>query len=163
MDWWQSDSRDGATIGCVPAQHFSGRSAFGRNSTLWCGWTLRVGERSLFFVGDSAVHPEFGAIADRFGPFSVVLMPIGAYNPRWFMSPVHMDPSGAIDCFVEACRSSVSAAFGRCVMVGIHWGTFKLSDEPIDEPPKLTRALWDARRLPPDDLWILSHGETRTL
>jgi N-acyl-phosphatidylethanolamine-hydrolysing phospholipase D len=115
--------------------------------------------RRLLFVGDTGYHPEFRRIGERFGPFDVVLVPIGAYEPRWFMQPVHMNPEEAI----RACADLRGAAAEVACCVPMHWGTFKLTDEPMDEPPQRARAAWEAARLPPERFWLLAHGETREL
>jgi N-acyl-phosphatidylethanolamine-hydrolysing phospholipase D len=160
LDWWDEITVGNATIGCAPAQHFSGRLPWNRNSTLWCGWTVRIGGFSLFFAGDTGLHPEFTQIAERFGPFDLVILPIGAYEPRWFMQPVHMSPEEAVQSFRDLTSTSSNR---RCVMLGSHWGTFRLTDEPVDEPPALARAAWEREKLPSGDLWIFSHGETRKM
>lgn len=160
LDWWSEDVVGSATFGCTPAQHFSGRFPWNRNATLWCGWTIRIGSTRVFFAGDTGLHPEFAAIAERFGPFDMSILPIGAYDPRWFMHPVHMAPEEAVAAF-HAIGSAHPGLSG--VMVGSHWGTFRLTDEPVDEPPMLTRQAWTATNLPPENLWILSHGESRAI
>ena len=99
------------------------------------------------------------AIAKRFGPFDMAILPIGAYEPRWFMQIVHMTPEDS----VEAYRNLTAAhPEPRCVMVASHWGTFRLADEPVMEPVRLARENWSVANLQPERLWILSHGETRT-
>lgn len=159
-DWHGDVTVGDAHITCVPARHFAGRSLAGRNATLWCGWVLGVAGRRVYFVGDTGYHSDFGEIARRYGPFDVVLMPVGAYDPRWFMGPVHVDPEEAVSAFT-ALRNSCPAE--RSVMVAMHWGTFALTDESIDEPPHRVRAEWEARGLPANDLWVLAPGETRAL
>jgi L-ascorbate metabolism protein UlaG (beta-lactamase superfamily) len=134
--------------------------------TLWGGWTVRAAGRALFFAGDTAYHPEFARIGERYGPFDIVLIPIGAYDPRWFMERVHVDPEEAVRAFIEVSGDSLDArgsARSPRIALGIHWGTFKLTDEPMDEPPRRTRAAWRAVGLPDEELWILRHGETREL
>lgn len=159
-DWWEQSSVAGLKLTCVPAQHFSGRTLGKRNRTLWSGWTFRSRNHSVFFAGDTALHPEFATIAERCGPFQVAILPIGAYEPRWFMGAVHMNPE---DC-LKAMSQLVSRQSGRrLVMAASHWGTFKLTDEPMDEPPARMRDLWQAARLDAKDIWIMKHGETRTL
>lgn len=160
LDWWAETVVGPASFACTPAQHFSGRYPWNRNATLWCGWTIRIDETVVFFAGDTGLHPEFGKIAQRFGPFDISILPIGAYDPRWFMHPVHMAPDEAVSAF-----QAISAAHPEHsgVMVGSHWGTFRLTDEPVDEPPILAREIWSATELPPENLWILEHGETRAL
>ena len=157
-DWWQEGTLGPLSIACVPAQHFSGRSATDRDRSLWCGWTIRAGARSVYFVGDTGLHPEFGDIGRRHGPFDLVLMPVGAYAPRWFMRPVHCDPDDAVAAYVALTGDGPHA-----VMAGMHWGTFRLTDEPTDEPPHRTRAAWERAGLPHDRLWMPRHGETRTV
>lgn len=161
LDWWDSAVVDGVALTCTPAQHFSGRALHTRDATLWCGWTMREtgdGTRSIFFAGDTGYHPEFGAIAERLGPFDAALLPIGAYEPRWFMRPVHAAPEEAVAAYVDIARANG----GRpCTFVAMHWGTFKLTDEPMDEPPHRARAAWLETPFDPTYLWIPSHGETR--
>ncbi len=128
MRWWQSIALPGAlTIYSVPAQHFSGRTPFDRDHTHWCGWVLRSPNRSIYFAGDTGYSPSFREIGERFGGFDLAIIPIGAYNPRWMMKPVHMNPPEAVRAHLDV-RSRYSVA--------CHWGTFNLSDEPVDEPPR---------------------------
>jgi L-ascorbate metabolism protein UlaG (beta-lactamase superfamily) len=82
-------------------------------------------------------------------------MPVGAYEPRWFMRPVHMNPEEAVRAFVDLGAAAA--------MVPMHWGTFKLTDEPMAEPPQRTAAAWRAAGLPSQALWVLSPGETRVV
>jgi N-acyl-phosphatidylethanolamine-hydrolysing phospholipase D len=154
LDWWDEIEAAGATIACTPAQHFSARGVHDRNRTLWSGFSVRSAQRAIYFAGDTGLHPEFAGIARRFGPFDVLLLPVGAYEPRWFMQSMHMNPEDALQAF---------EALGSGILLPIHWGTFKLTDEPMDEPPRRMRELWDASGRPPDALWLLSHGETRQL
>lgn len=154
LEWWQETTVDTVTLGCTPAQHFSGRTPWRRNRTLWCGWSIAALDRRVLFAGDTGFHPDFAAIATRFGPFDIALLPIGAYDPRWFMRPVHMDPEEA----VQAARE-----LGVPRFVPMHWGTFLLTDEPLDEPPARARAAWRAAGLPDEGFWQLAFGETRTL
>jgi N-acyl-phosphatidylethanolamine-hydrolysing phospholipase D len=159
-DWWQEGTVGSLRLTCVPAQHFSGRRLDNRNQTLWCGWTIRSEHHAALFAGDTGLHPDFPRIAAQCGPFDVAILPIGAYEPRWFMGAVHMNPE---DCIV-AIRQLLEGQSGRrLVMVGAHWGTFKLTDEPIDEPPVRMRANWLTAGLPEDDLWVMRHGETRSV
>jgi N-acyl-phosphatidylethanolamine-hydrolysing phospholipase D len=159
-DWWEESSMGELRLTCLPAQHFSGRTLGARNRTLWCGWALRTGNRSLFFAGDTALHPDFASIAARFGPFDVAILPIGAYEPRWFMGAVHMNPEDCMDA-VEQLQAGQHGA--GLVMVAAHWGTFKLTDEPMDEPPARMRDRWRAARRDDENLWIMRHGETRIM
>jgi N-acyl-phosphatidylethanolamine-hydrolysing phospholipase D len=155
LDWWQERRVASVHVAATPAQHFSSRGIGDRGATLWCGYALRADTgRRVFFAGDTGFHPEFGAIGERYGPFDVALLPIGAYEPRWFMRYVHMNPEEAVEAF---------RALNARSMVPIHWGTFKLTDEAMDEPPVRARAAWQAAGLPGDGYRQLAHGETLTL
>lgn len=155
LDWWQEHVIRSLKIAATPAMHFSSRAVGDRGDTLWCGFALSDSSgRRVYFAGDTGLHPEFALIGERYGPFDVGLLPIGAYEPRWFMRYLHMNPEEA----VEACR-----AVRARVMVPIHWGTFKLTDEAMDEPPQRARAAWHAAGLPRDGYRQLAHGETLTL
>ncbi len=159
LDWGDTRTTASLTVTCAPAQHFSGRGVSDRNRTLWCSWALHAGSRAVYFGGDSGYHPQFAALRSRLGPFDAVLLPIGAYAPRWFMAPVHMNPEEAVRAYQELTRGGTEPA----LFAGMHWGTFRLTDEPLDEPPRRTRAAWAAAGLAPDRLWIPRHGETRRL
>ncbi len=117
LDWWEETRLGSLALGCTPAQHFSARGFRDRNRTLWCGWSLAAPARQLFFAGDSGYHPEFAAIGDRFGPFHAALLPIGAYEPRWFMRPVHMNPEEAVQAFQDLQRSRPPVPGRPAVMV----------------------------------------------
>jgi N-acyl-phosphatidylethanolamine-hydrolysing phospholipase D len=168
-DWWQSaeqrplsgSSSAATTIGAAPAQHFSARGLRDRNRTLWCGWTIEAGGRRVYFAGDTGLHPEFGEIAERYGPFDLVMLPIGAYEPRWFMRRVHMNPEDTIEAY--RALSGPYADVPSPTMLAIHWGTFRLTDEAAQEPPERVARLWKDAGLSNDKLWVLRHGETRRL
>jgi L-ascorbate metabolism protein UlaG (beta-lactamase superfamily) len=127
LDWGDSSSLPGFTIHCVPALHFSSRSVYDRNMTLWCGYVIECQERLVYFAGDTAFGRHFAQIREKFGPPGLALLPIGSYEPRWFMSPVHMAPDEAVRAHeILAAKTSIA----------IHHGTFQLSDEGIDTPKK---------------------------
>ena len=130
LDWgdsWSSGSARGCTVHCVPAFHFSGRGLFDRNRTLWCGYVIESDNRLVYFAGDTGFGAHFAQIRARFGPPDLALLPIGAYEPRWFMSPVHMAPDQAIRAHqILAAKTSIA----------IHHGTFQLADEGIDTPAR---------------------------
>ena len=153
LDWWEAARERDVTVTSTPAQHFSGRGPRNRDGTLWCGWSVRAGDRAVWFAGDTGYHPEFAAIGTRCGPFDLVLLPVGAYEPRWFMRPMHMNPEDAVQAYQDLRTTAP--------MVPMHWGTFKLTDEPLAEPPVRTAAAWRAAALPAAALWILTPGETR--
>jgi len=127
LDWGESLSLKGFTIHCVPALHFSSRGFYDRNKTLWCGYVIECQERLVYFAGDTAFGPHFAQIREAFGSPHLALLPIGAYEPRWFMSPLHMAPEEAIRAHeILAAKTSIA----------IHHGTFQLADEGIDTPKK---------------------------
>lgn len=158
LDWWEQRDDHGVTYTCAPAQHFSGRGPTDRNRTLWCSWGVATADRRVYFGGDSGLHPDFGVIGARYGPFDAALLPIGAYAPRWFMRPVHMNPEEAVSAYRALAGEHRAPLF-----VGMHWGTFRLTDEPLDEPPRRLRAAWAEAGLPDELLWVPAHGETRVL
>jgi L-ascorbate metabolism protein UlaG (beta-lactamase superfamily) len=159
LDWWQEAGVGALQVTAVPAQHFSGRTPWDRNKSLWAGFVLKIHEHSLYFVGDTGWHGDFTEIGERCGPFDTVLMPIGAYDPRWIMEPVHVNPEEAVRAFLLL---SAAHPASLPVMVAKHWGTFVLTDEPVDEPPRRARAAWAAAGLPEERLWLLAPGETRS-
>jgi len=140
LDWWQSHTLKGVDVVMTPVQHWSARGLTDRLRTLWGGWALFAPDFHLFFAGDTGYSPDFADIHARFAPrqrdggFDLALLPVGAYEPRWFMKDQHVNPE-------EALRIHRDLAARRSL--GIHWGTFELTDEPLDEPP---RALAAARR-----------------
>lgn len=112
------------------AQHWSTRTSLDKNRSLWGGYVLSLDKQRFYFAGDSGFCSVFGDIGRRFGPIALAAIPIGAYEPRWFMRPQHTNPADA----VQVHRDVQSQA-----SIGIHWGTFCLTDEPMDEPPILLR------------------------
>jgi len=146
LDWGESVPLAGATIHSVPALHFSARGIFDRNRTLWCGYMIESAESMVYFAGDTAFGDHFGRIRERFGAPRLALLPIGAYEPRWFMSPVHMDPEDAV---------SAHRILGAATSIAIHHGTFQLGDEGL-EAPKL-RFLECA---PGDSFLVLDNGQS---
>ena len=159
LDWWHSADVSGLVVTGTPARHFSGRGINDRNKTLWCGFALSIrGWRGLF-AGDTAYHGDFTEVGARCGPFDFVMLPIGAYEPRWFMGVVHMDPEEAVRVYTDLV--SIHAEGPLPLMLAIHWGTFRLTDEPMDEPPRRAAERWRALGLDPERLWISRFGETR--
>lgn len=159
LDWWGVGQAGPALVSCVPARHFSGRSPWNRNRSLWSGWTISAHGWRVFFAGDTAYHPEFRRIGERDGPFDLVLLPVGAYEPRWFMESVHVNPEDALQAYRDLCAAHPGVQ--APAMLPIHWGTFRLTDEPMAEPPARTRALWTAGGLPEGNLWLGPRGATR--
>ena len=153
LDWWGSRVERGLTLTCVPAQHFSSRTPFDLNRRLWAGWAVAGRERRAFFAGDTGYYDVyFKEIGARLGPFDLAAVSIGAYAPATIMRFSHTTPEESLQIFDDVR--------GRR-FVAMHWGTFDLAEEPLDEPPQ--RLLADARRrgLEPDRVWVLKHGETR--
>ena len=150
LDWWESAQHGGWTITCLPSQHWSRRIGQGANRTLWCAWLLDSGTRRTFFAGDTGYFEGFAEFGRRFGPIDVALMPIGAWAPRWIMEWQHMDPGEAVQATLD---------LGARHMLGMHWGTFDLTDEPLDQPPEaLAREVAD-RGLDPARFRSLAVGE----
>ncbi len=154
LDWWQTHREDGLEVTLVPAAHWSARSPFSRNEALWGGFVVRGPEGALYHAGDTAYFDGFAEIGKRAGPIDWALLPIGAYAPRWFMKAQHMDPDEAGEAFLQ---------LGARTCVAMHWGTFRLTDEPVAEPPERLRAFFRTRGLPEERLWILDIGESRSL
>ncbi|MDB4882681.1 MAG: Zn-dependent hydrolase of the beta-lactamase fold protein, partial [Gemmatimonadetes bacterium] len=132
-----------------------------RNRSLWCGFALEANGTRAYFAGDTAYHSAFSEIDARCGPFDLVMIPIGAYDPRWFMHVVHVDPEEAVRIYEDLIEAH--PGHPRPLMLGIHWGTFPLTDEPMQEPPLRTAARWRAVGLTESRLWIARFGETRTV
>jgi N-acyl-phosphatidylethanolamine-hydrolysing phospholipase D len=156
-DWWQTFESPTFNAACAPAQHFSARWIRDRNDTLWCGWGIQADGVRVFFAGDTALHPAFSEIGARLGAFDLVMLPIGAYEPRWFMRRVHMNPDDA----VMAYRALADGTGAAPPCVAMHWGTFRLTDEPVEEPPQRFAHCWQEAGLPASANWTLAHGETR--
>lgn len=160
LDWWQRagvDTPGGLlAVRALPAQHWTKRSPFDERRRLWASFTLRVGSgEPIFFCGDSGYFGGFSEIGAAEGPFAACLLPIGAYEPRWFMRAAHMSPEEAVRAWLDLG--------GTGTFVGMHWGTFRLTDEPPLEPPRRARAAWAEAGLPASALWLPVHGETRLL
>jgi L-ascorbate metabolism protein UlaG (beta-lactamase superfamily) len=154
LEWWQTHEVDGVAITLVPARHWSMREPWNKNATLWGGFVIRAREGTAYHSGDTAFGEHFAEIAQRAGAIDWAMLPIGGYNPRWFMEPQHVDP-------IEAARGF--EALGARNMLAMHWGTFRLTDEAIGEPPARLREYWRERGLADDRLWILDVGEARAL
>ncbi|AGA64806.1 hypothetical protein B488_08140 [Liberibacter crescens BT-1] len=132
-DWWDEVSMMGLKLHCTPARHWSMRSLWDFNRSLWCSWVIDTGTFRFFFAGDTGYTLRLVEIGERLGPFDVAALPIGAYMPEWFMEENHMSPESAVRLYQQLlCPSRV---------IPIHWGTYELSDESLDEPPQeLVRA-----------------------
>jgi len=151
LRWWQTVKVRDVAITFVPSQHFSGRGLGGRDRTLWGGFVIQGSSATIYHAGDTGYFSGFQEIGRRFPAIDAALIPIGAYDPRWFMRPVHVDPEEALQAFED---------LGARTFVAMHWGTFKQSDEPLDEPPVRLEAERGRRGIAPDRVRVLAVGET---
>ena len=146
LDWWEATEAAGLRITATPARHFSRRTPFDQNRSLWGGFFLN----GVLFAGDSGAGPHWAAIRTRLGAPDLALLPVGAYEPRWLMGPVHMNPAEAVQAHLD---------LGARHSVGMHFGTFQLTDEAIEAPEEALRRA--AERLDPRAFVMLGFGETR--
>jgi len=153
LGWWEETRLgDDLILAALPANHFSGRTPFDRNRTLWASWAIASRARKVFFAGDTGHGPVFEEIGNRIGPFDLGLVPIGAYEPSSIMQPVHCNPEEAV-ALGRAVRAST--------LVAMHWGTVVLTDEPPFEPPGRFRAAANRAGYPDSRAWVMKIGETR--
>lgn len=152
LDWWDVRRLGDIDVHFVPSQHWSGRGVTDQSATLWGGWAVVGPTRRFYFAGDTGYFPGFAEIGRRLGPFGVAALPIGAYEPTAMMRAVHLDPEEALQAGLDV---------GAAVMLGMHYGTFDLTDEPLDEPPRRFREEARRRGLAADTVWTTAIGETR--
>ena len=152
LDWWQSTELAGARVTYLPAQHFSARGLYDRNRCLWGGFVVEAGGAVVYFAGDSGYCPHFAEIGRRFPRIDLALLPIGAYEPRWFMRQQHVDPE-------EAVRAHLDLGARRSL--GMHFGTFQLTEEAIDAPVLALRQARAQAGVAEADFDVLAFGETR--
>ncbi len=153
LDWWQGAAlAPGVELTAVPAQHFSNRSLTDRNNTLWEGFVIQGPAGAVYFAGDTGYGPHFAEIHQRFGPIRLAMLPIGAYEPEWFMGAIHESPAQA----VQAQRD-----LGASTAVAIHFGTFPLADDGQDEPVRALRAALRKAGPSAPRFWALGFGEGR--
>ncbi len=154
LDWWQWVEHGGARFTCVPAQHWSKRTLWDTNRSLWSGWVMRHPDLRFYFAGDTGYSPELARIGERLGPFDLAALPIGAYAPRWFMHGQHVDPAQAVQLHRELdCRRSLA----------IHWGVFELADDALDEPPRLLAEALREQQVAAADFATIPIGTRLTL
>jgi L-ascorbate metabolism protein UlaG (beta-lactamase superfamily) len=149
LDWWQPTKTSSIAVTATPAQHFSARTPFDRNRALWGGFVVEVAGRRIFFAGDSGYAPHFADVPRRLGDIDLALLPIGAYEPRWFMKDVHMNPD-------EAVRAHLDLGARRSI--GMHFGTFHLTAEAIDQPLADLDAARRAHAVSSDQFTTLGFG-----
>lgn len=155
FDWGDHMLASRLNFWFVPATHWSARTLTNRNETLWGGWVVKTSPQaahpySVYFAGDTGYSEDSKRLGAAFGCFDLALIPIGAYAPRWFMGPAHVDPQQAVQIFEDVHAQKA---------IGIHWGTFELTDEPLDEPPKQLADATRAAGLPDDAFTVLHHGQ----
>ena len=156
LDWWESHRfAERVEVTMTPAQHWSKRTPWDTNESLWGGWAVDIDGFRSWFAGDTGYHPEyFKEIGRRLGPFRLALIPIGAYAPRYFMQSAHIDPAEAVDVHLEV---------GAEQSLPIHWGTFQLTIEPVLEPPRLLEEEMRRRDLPLEEFRPVRIGDTLLL
>lgn len=150
QDWWQQSLFKGLTVTAVPAQHWSMRTLWDRNRTLWCGWVVESLRQRFWFAGDTGYTPDLAQIPQRLGPLDAVALPVGAYAPRWFMSINHMDPQQAVALWQQ---------LGQPLAFPIHWGVFELADESLDEPVRELEKVLSETVTAGDNFHILKIGQ----
>lgn len=151
LGWWQSAKVGDVTVHFVPAQHWSRRGLNDVNETLWGGFVIEGSSAKVYHSGDTAYFKGFEEISRRHPGLDAALLPIGAYDPEWFMLNQHMNPENCVQAFMDLKARR---------FVAMHWGTFKLTDEPLDEPPRRLEAEWRRRGLPLEEMRVLAVGET---
>jgi len=151
LDWWEETAHGDLRFALTPAQHFSARSPWDRNRALWGGFVILAEARKIYFAGDTAYAGFFPEIRRRFAPFDLALLPIGAYEPRWFMRAVHMNPQESVRAHRE---------LGSSPSIAMHFGTFQLTPEGIDEPVKELEKACDAAGVARSGFRVLGTGES---
>jgi L-ascorbate metabolism protein UlaG (beta-lactamase superfamily) len=154
-DWWKLiDLSNGLQIIFTPAQHFSARGIWDRDTTLWGGFVIRKHSDVLYFSGDTAYCGVFKQVKERYGNPRLAMLPIGAYEPRWFMKPAHMSAEEAVQAHLDV---------GAKISLAYHFGTFQLSDEGIDDPPEALRKEMARLGVPSNTFWVLEPGQSRSV
>jgi N-acyl-phosphatidylethanolamine-hydrolysing phospholipase D len=152
LDWGQYVELEGVRIYCLPAQHWSKRGIADDREALWSSWAVVAPERRFFFAGDTGYFDGFARISEALGPFDLAAVPIGAYEPAEMMKASHMNPEEAVQAAIDLRARAA---------VAMHYGTFNLSDEPLDEPAKRFKKAAAEGALGDEAGWLLRIGETR--
>ena len=151
MNWWEDRMFKNLKFYSVPVQHWSKRSFTDTNKTLWCGWVIEKEDFRVFFCGDTGYSKDFADIQNKFKSMDLSLLPIGAYEPRWFMKDHHCNVDEAIQIHQDL-KSKRS--------IGMHWGTFILTDEPMKEPLEKLKKLTREKNIPTEEFVAIPHGTT---
>jgi L-ascorbate metabolism protein UlaG (beta-lactamase superfamily) len=151
LSWWKSAAIGASTIHFVPSQHWSRRGLFDTNEMLWGGFVVEGDGMRVYHTGDTAYFDGFAEIGKRFPDLLAAMLPIGAYDPPWFMQTMHLNPEQATQAFLDLRARDFLA---------MHWGTFKLTDEPLDEPPRRLKTEWARVGLESSRLYLLPVGGT---
>jgi N-acyl-phosphatidylethanolamine-hydrolysing phospholipase D len=161
LDWWEHHKLQGAEFHLTPVQHWSARSINDRSATLWGGWAVLGTEFHWYYAGDTGYSRDFADTAKQFaarqtealgGGFDLALIPVGAYEPRWFMTQQHVNP-------MESVR--IHQDVGAKRSIGVHWGTFLLTDEPLDQPPRDLAIARQTLGVKETDFGVLAIGESK--
>ena len=151
LDWWDSFTIKETLITFAPVQHWSARGLFDRNETLWGAWHFKNKFHSFIHLGDTGYTDDFRVIREKLGPVDLAAIPIGAYEPRWIMEFSHINPEEAVMTFLDLEASKA---------IGMAWGTFILTDEPVKEPPRELLKELKKSNISNEDFFILKHGES---
>ena len=154
LDWWDSAAHMGVRFTLVPIQHWSARTPWDANETLWGSWVVEQPRLRFFFGGDFGYSQDLADIGKRFDRIDLAALPIGAYEPRWFMRVMHVNPEEAVRAMRE-----INARYA----VAMLWGTFRHTDELLDEPPRKLAAALENAGVAPQRFFVMQHGETRKL
>lgn len=149
LDWWQSTRVNNTEITFTPAQHWSARGLFDKREMLWGGFYIK-GRNSIYFAGDTGYGNFFKLIEKKLSPPDIALIPIGAYEPRWFMKDAHLNPSDSLEAFKD---------LKAITMIGIHFGTFKLTDEGYKDPIKRLQSEIEKKKMENEDIIIPTFGK----